>query len=121
MTALTARSSAKTKRPSARETDGAIWFCADGFFARMDSCGEQGTGQQGASPFWSEVSDADDQSAHSQAAGCTAREKEGAGFAAEPAEARCLHSGLYDDAEKAELGAAQGCQGTANQWLCGHR
>jgi ribosomal protein S12 len=46
---------------------------------------------------------ADDQPAHSQAAGDSAREEEGAGAAAEPAEARRLHPRLYDDAAKVRL------------------
>jgi small subunit ribosomal protein S12 len=38
MTAFAARSSAKAKRPSAPEADGAIWFCAIGF-AQSQSIG----------------------------------------------------------------------------------
>src|ERR1700678_3366070 len=74
--------------------------------------------QQGAcAPSWSEGTDADDQPAHSQAAGCAAREEEGAGLAAESAKARRLHPRLHDDAEEAELGVAQGRQGPADQRL----
>jgi small subunit ribosomal protein S12 len=42
-------------------------------------------------------------------------------LAAEPAEAWRLYARLYDDAEEAELGAAQGRQGAADQWLRSHR
>ena len=38
-------------------------------------------------------------------------------LAAEPAEARRLHPRLHDDAEEAELGAAQGRQGAPDQRL----
>src|SRR5438876_6452368 len=63
--------------------------------------------------------DADDQSADPQAARHAACEEEGAGAAAEPAEARGVHPRLYSDAEKAELGPAQGREGTAHQRLRG--
>src|SRR5262245_32109660 len=65
--------------------------------------------------------DADDQSADPQAARHAACEEEGAGAAAEPAEARGVHSCLYGDAEKTELGLAQGREGTAHQRLRGDR
>src|SRR5215475_2156659 len=50
--------------------------------------------------------DADDQSADPQAARHAACEEEGAGAAAEPAEARGVHPRLYGDTEKAKLGFA---------------
>src|SRR5262245_48771948 len=65
--------------------------------------------------------DDDDQSAVPQAARHAACEEEGAGAAAEPAEARGVHSRLYGDAEKAELGLAQGREGAAHQRLRGDR
>ena len=40
---------------------------------------------------------------------------------AEPAEAGRLHARLYDDAEEAELGAAQGRENSPDQWLRGDR
>src|SRR5262249_35820134 len=61
--------------------------------------------------------DADDQSADPQAARHAACEEEGAGAAAEPAEARGVHPRLYRDTEKAELGLAQGREGAAHQRL----
>src|ERR1700745_3592549 len=67
--------------------------------------------------------DADDQSADPQAARDAACEEEGAGAAAEPAEARGVHPRLYGDTEKAELCLAQGRQGAADQrlrWDAGH-
>src|SRR5690242_292748 len=82
------------------------------------------SGKLGASPNeWAQAriganaTDADHQPAHSQAAGDAAREKEGAGVAAEPAKARRLHPRLYHHAEEAELGAAQSCEGPAHQRL----
>src|SRR5262249_51169182 len=65
--------------------------------------------------------DADDQSADPQAARDAACEEEGAGAAAESAKARGVHARLYGDAEKAELGLAQGRQGAADQRLRGDR
>src|SRR5262249_53865569 len=62
-------------------------------------------------------SDADDQPAHPARPGGTAREEEGACAAAESAKARRVHARLYDDAEEAELGAAQGRQGSPHQWF----
>src|SRR5262252_3501435 len=59
--------------------------------------------------------DADDQSADPQAARHAACEEEGASAPAEPAEARGVHPRLYRDAEKAELGLAQGREGAAHQ------
>jgi ribosomal protein S12 len=47
--------------------------------------------RKGASPFLEQVTNADGQSAHSQAARGAACEEESAGPAAEPAEARRLH------------------------------
>src|SRR5262249_62021331 len=61
--------------------------------------------------------DADDQSADPQAARDAACEEEGAGAAAESAEARGVHPRLYGDTEKTELGLAQGRQGAAHQRL----
>src|SRR5712671_366866 len=55
--------------------------------------------------------DADHQPTDPQPAGHATRKEEGAGAAAEPAEARRVHSGLHQHAEEAELGLAQGCQG----------
>jgi len=50
---------------------------------------------------------------------------EGAQYRAGPAviaaEARRVHACLYDDAEEAELGVAQGREGAPNQWLRGDR
>ena len=64
-------------------------------FARMDLCD---------ATKWtttrSDVTDADDQPAHSQAAGYAAREEEGAGFAAKPAKAGGVPSGQDDDRPK---------------------
>src|SRR5271168_4872048 len=68
-----------------------------GFFGRKPANGNKGA----CAPSWSEGTDADDQPAHSQAAGCAAREEEGAGLAAESAKTRRLHPRLYDDAEEA--------------------
>src|SRR4029453_6775669 len=65
--------------------------------------------------------DADDQSVDPQAARHAAREEEGAGAAAEPAETRGVHPRLYGDAEKTELGLAQGREGAAHQRLRGGR
>src|SRR5215470_17096362 len=65
--------------------------------------------------------DADDQSADPQAARDAACEEEGAGAAAESAKARGVHPRLYGDAEKAELGLAEGRQGAADQRLRGDR
>src|SRR5262245_28744725 len=66
-------------------------------------------------------SDADDQPADPQAAGGTEEPQQGAGAAGLAAEARGLHPSLYDDAEEAELRAAQGRQGAADQRLRGDR
>src|SRR6266516_7081352 len=57
------------------------------------------------------ASDADDQPADPQAAGGAAEPQQGSGAAGLAAKARRLHPRLYDDAEEAELGLAQGCQG----------
>src|SRR5438128_5997217 len=65
--------------------------------------------------------DADDQSADPQAARDAACEEEGAGAAAEPAEARGVHPRLYGDTEKAELGVTQGREGAVDQRLRGDR
>src|SRR5262249_2399937 len=65
--------------------------------------------------------DADDQSVDPQAARRAAREEEGAGAAAEPAETRGVHPRLYGDAEKTELGVTQGREGAAHQRLRGDR
>src|SRR4029450_7306794 len=65
--------------------------------------------------------DADDQSVDPQAARHAAREEEGASAAAEPAETRGVHPRLYGDAEKTELGLAQGREGAAHQRLRGDR
>src|SRR5580704_12400227 len=73
----------------------------------------------GASPVLEQTTNADGQSAHSQAARGAACEEKSAGFAAEPAKARRLHARLYDDAEEAELGAAQGREGAPDQRLRG--
>src|SRR6185295_7363188 len=55
-----------------------------------------------------ENQDANDQSARTEGPRARRVEKQGAGAPAEPAEARSLHPRLHDDAEEAELGAAQG-------------
>src|SRR5262245_64308434 len=65
--------------------------------------------------------DADHQPADPQPAGHATREEEGTGAAAEPAEARRVHSGLHQHAEETELGLAQGCQGATYQRLRGDR
>src|SRR5262249_28622905 len=65
--------------------------------------------------------DADDQSVDRKAARQAAREEEGAGAAAEPAETRGVHPRLYGDAEKTELGLTQGREGAAHQRLRGDR
>src|SRR5437588_5529869 len=64
---------------------------------------------------------ADDQSADPPSAGAAKVAQEGAGAAAEPAEAWGLHARLHDDPEEAELGAAQGREGAPDQWLRGDR
>src|SRR6516165_8341921 len=103
------------------EADGALSFArthARAKGARAPSLkpkGREPSEPKGASPSRSRTTNADGQSAHSQAAGDATREEESAGPAAEPAEARRLHAGLYDDAEEAELGAAQGCEGPPDQ------
>src|SRR5215831_8885320 len=65
--------------------------------------------------------DADDQSADPQAARDAACEEEGAGAAAESAEARGVHPRLYGDTEKTEFRLAQGREGAAHQRLRGDR
>ena len=62
-------------------------------------------------------SNADDQPADPQAARPQAQAQQGAGVAALPTEARRLHARLHDDAEKAELRPAQGCEGASDQRL----
>src|SRR3954471_17731790 len=64
---------------------------------------------------------ADDQSPDPPSAGGAEVAQEGAGAAAEPAEARSLHARLHDDAEEAELSAAQGRKGASHEWLRGDR
>src|SRR5579863_10546214 len=91
-------------------------------FARMDRFCRKILARRGTrTTTRSEVTDADHQPAHSQAAGYAACEKEGAGFAAEPAKTRRLHPRLHHDAEEAELRAAQSRQGPADQRLRSHR
>src|ERR1051326_4734787 len=63
--------------------------------------------------------DADNHPADPQAAGGAARAQEGAGAAAEPAKARRVHTRLYDHAQEAELGPAQGRQGAPDQRVRG--
>src|SRR5262249_54398532 len=70
---------------------------------------------------WMWPSDADDQPADPQAAGGAEEPQQGAGAAVLAAKARGLHPRLHDDAEKAELRAAQGRQGAADQRLRGDR
>src|SRR5205823_6044300 len=67
------------------------------------------------------TNDADDQSVDSQAAGCAKSAQQGPGAAGLAAETRRLHAGLYDDAEEAEFGVAQGCEGEADQRVRGDR
>ena len=57
------------------------------------------------------VLNCDDQSAGSPAEAAQGREKQRAGAAGLAAATRCVHARLHDDAEKAELRAAQGVQG----------
>src|SRR5262249_6647824 len=59
--------------------------------------------------------------AYPQGAGGRARTQEGAGAAAEPAEARRVHARLYDHAEEAELGPPKGRKGEADQRVRGDR
>src|SRR4029077_14542565 len=61
--------------------------------------------------------DADHQPVDPQAARHAARKEEGACTAAEPAETWRVHARLHHDAEEAELGLAQGCEGAAYQRL----
>src|SRR5271168_325035 len=68
-----------------------------------------------------EGQDADDQPADRKSARGAEVAQEGAGAAAVAAEARRLHARLHHDAEEAELGAAQGCQGAPDQRLRGDR
>src|SRR5262245_5138730 len=63
--------------------------------------------------------DADDQPAYPQAARFASDAQQGPGDAGLPAEAGGLYARLYDDAEEAELGSAEGCQGAPHQWLRG--
>src|SRR5256885_3929286 len=63
------------------------------------------------------MNDADDQPADRKSAHGAEVAQEGAGAAAVAAEARRLHARLHDDAEEAELGAAQGRQGASDQRL----
>src|SRR5215471_21747840 len=67
------------------------------------------------------ANDADDQPADPQAAAAERLPQQGTGAAGEPAEARRLHARLHHDAEEAELGVAQGRQGTPHQRLRGDR
>src|SRR5579862_4690197 len=60
---------------------------------------------------------ADSQSAYSQAARRQGEAQQGPGPAELPAEARRLHARLHDDAEEAELGLAQGGEGSPDQRL----
>src|SRR6476660_7036597 len=64
---------------------------------------------------------ADGESVDPQAADERAQAQHRAGVAAIAAEARRLHARLYDHAEEAELGVAQGRQGAAYQRLRGDR
>src|SRR5258708_25512035 len=63
--------------------------------------------------------DADHQSVDQQGPPPAHRPQQGAGAAGLPAEARRLHARLHDDAQEAQLGAAQGRQGTSHQRLRG--
>src|SRR3546814_161697 len=56
-----------------------------------------------------------DQPAGPQGPDAAKGELQGPGHGSEPAEARRLHPCLYDDPEKAELGAPHGCQGPPDQ------
>ena len=62
---------------------------------------------------------ANHQSARAEGPRARRVEKQGPGAAAEPAEARRVHARVHDDAEEAELRAAQGRQGAAHQRLRG--
>ena len=64
---------------------------------------------------------ANDQPADCQAAAPAEGAQQGSGPAGVAAEARGLHARLHDDPEEAELGAAQGRQGTPDQRLRGDR
>ena len=64
---------------------------------------------------------ADNQPADPQAADAGERPEQGAGAAELAAEARRVHARLYRHPEEAQLGAAQGRQGAAHQWLRGDR
>src|SRR5438552_1032380 len=63
--------------------------------------------------------DADDQSTGAQGPRGPCVEEQGACAQAEPAEARRLHTRVYDDAEETELRAAQGRESPPYQWLRG--
>src|SRR5256885_8491596 len=95
-----------------READGALVVLAR--FVRVVIAGRRSRARVKARH-------ADDQSADPPSAGGAEVAQEGAGAAAEPAEARSLHARLHDDAEEAELSAAQGRKGASHEWLRGDR
>ena len=64
---------------------------------------------------------ANDPAADPQAAAAETQDLEVAAPRTVPSEARRLHARLYHDAEEAELGHAEGCQGAPDQWLRGHQ
>src|SRR6185312_15082342 len=64
---------------------------------------------------------ANDQPADCQSAAPAEVAQQGAGSPGVAAEARRLYARLHDDAEEAELGAAQGRQGASHQRLRGDR
>src|SRR5690625_1138241 len=62
---------------------------------------------------------ADDPAVDPQSKAAKAETTEGDASAGLPAEARRLHACLHDHAEEAELGASEGREGPADQWLRG--
>src|SRR5262249_9701441 len=75
--------------------------------------GTRGGGVRG--PRETGKDDADHQPADPQSAGGATGPQEGSGAPAIPAETRSVYPRLYDHAEEAELGVAQGRQGAPDQ------
>src|ERR1700744_6000286 len=82
---------------------------ASGFWVSLIPCGRTGMKTRNKN--------ADSQPAYSQAARRQAEAQQGSGPPELPSKARSLHARLYDDAEEAELGAAQGREGAPDQRL----
>src|SRR6266568_1403112 len=73
----------------------------------------------GPSLFFGTGNNADSQSVGAQCPGSPARQEQGARARRLAAEARRMHAGVYDHAEEAQLGAAQGRQGAPHQRIRG--